>query len=81
MTAKKAAPRPYGPVTIRSGGQLTLPIELRRDLKIEETDRYVVYGWAGGGDRRMLLLPEETATATLDKFLRSQGFVPLNGGT
>jgi bifunctional DNA-binding transcriptional regulator/antitoxin component of YhaV-PrlF toxin-antitoxin module len=47
-------PRPYGPVTLRSGGQLTPPVELRNDFGLKQGDRVYFFAWEG--EKRVLMV-------------------------
>jgi bifunctional DNA-binding transcriptional regulator/antitoxin component of YhaV-PrlF toxin-antitoxin module len=64
--------RTYGPVRVRTGGQITLPIELRRDAGLED-DVELRFCWYLWEDRILVLIGDAETEATAD-FFRSVGF-------
>jgi AbrB family looped-hinge helix DNA binding protein len=47
-------PRPYGPVQVRTNGQIVPPALLRDDLDLKENDRVTFYWWPG--ERRVFMV-------------------------
>jgi hypothetical protein len=47
-------PRPYGPVQVRTNGQIVPPIQLRDDAGLQEDVRVTFFWWPG--ENRVLLV-------------------------
>jgi AbrB family looped-hinge helix DNA binding protein len=60
--------RSYGPATVRSGGQVTVPVELRRALDLREGTEVTFYRW--DDDSRVLVLFGDAVADAADAFVR-----------
>ena len=66
--ARPSRSQSFGPATVRGGGQLTLPVELRKALGIAEGAEVLFFRWDDEG--RVLMMFGEEAADAADRFVR-----------